>query len=245
MIEAYIIVWNREDTIPLTIKHYQKFCSKITVCDNFSTDKTREVAIELGAEVKLFGISGVLDDGEYKHLKNNCWKGSKADWVIIVDDDEILYHENIKDFLDKEKQHGTTIVRTQGFSVHSNSMPRNDWLELQDGMIDDNYSKLCIFNPQQIKDIGYEFGCHTHMKDHPKGRLVLSNHKLFLLHYRSVGGVNRLLKRWAEYEPRRQKSVINMRWNLGFQYSQEESAIRKEWKESLEKSLPLSKVGLV
>jgi glycosyltransferase involved in cell wall biosynthesis len=245
IIHAHIICWNRADTIHLTIQHYLKFCDNIFIYDNFSDDNTREIAESLGCEVKLFGVSGILDDFEYKKLKNNCWRGSTADWVIIVDDDEILYNEDLKFILNQGRVNGATIFKPQGYSMHSDSMPKEDWLEIRTGFRDNNYSKLCIFNPSEIKEIGYEFGCHAHMKGYPQGRMVFGRDQLYLLHYRSVGGVDRLLKRWAEYEPRRQKSAINMRWNLGKQYAQKETDIRKEWAQSLEKSKSLSDLGIM
>lgn len=242
-IEAYIQAWNREDTIAFTINHYKKFCDKVIIYDNFSDDKTREIAEASGCEVRLFGQAGILDDQAYKTWKNSGWKGSDADWVIVVDDDEILYSEDLVFTLKQATTRGETIFKPQGFSIHSDEMPKEDWLELRSGFTDNNYSKLCVFNPKAIREIGYEFGCHTHMKGFPQGRVIQSSMPLYLLHYRSVGGVERLLKRWREYEPRRQRSAINMKWNLGHQYAQKEEDIRKEWKESLEKSAPLSEGG--
>lgn len=238
-IEAYIIVWNRENTISMTVKHYRRFCDQVIVYDNFSDDRTRDVAESCGAVVRLFGTKGVLDDLEYKKLKNNVWKGSIADWVIIVDDDEILYNEDLKFILRQATMFGATIFKPQGISIHSDQMPKQDWLEIRTGFKDNNYSKLCVFNPQAIQEIGYEYGCHTHMAGFPKGKVIYGLEQLYLLHYRSVGGVDRLLKRWAEYDPRRQKSAINMRWNLGSQYAQKETEIRKEWLESIAKSKEL------
>jgi len=243
-VEAHIIVWNRAETIALTVNHYKKFCDKIVIWDNFSDDQTREIATSLGAIVKIFGVAGVLDDGAYKMLKNSCWRKSNADWVIVVDDDEILYNEDLKFILRQASMFGATIFKPQGISIHSDRMPKKDWLEIRRGFKDNNYSKLCIFNPQAITEIGYEYGCHTHMKDCPKGKVIYGLEQLYLLHYRSVGGVDRLLKRWADYEPRRQKSAINMRWDLGKQYAQKESAIRKEWIESIEKSKSFSDLGI-
>lgn len=244
-VSAYIMVWNREDTIHLTINHYKKFCDKVFIIDNFSTDRTREIAEGLGCTVSLFGTAGVLDDHAYREIKNNCWKGSDADFVIVVDDDEILYAEDLTFILRDARMKGQTIFKPQGYSMHSDEMPKEDWLEVTKGFKDNNYSKLCIFNPKAIKEIGYQYGCHTHLKNCPSGRVVYGIEQLYLLHYRSVGGVGRLIKRWEEYEPRRQKSIVNMKWNLGHQYSQKETEIRKEWAESIERSKELSSLGIL
>ncbi len=233
-IETYIICWNREESIELTIKHYQRL-GKVILYDNFSTDDTRFIADELGVEVNVFGREGILDDSEYLKVKNNVWKQSTADWVIVVDDDEILWHPNLIEELQFARDSGATIVQPQGVGIFSNQMPVYEWTELMDGVIDDNYSKLCVFDPKAIQEIGYVFGCH---QARPKGRIRQVN-KLFLLHYRAVGGVKRLIERHKLYEPRRQKSAINMKWNLGANYA-EESSKKTEWfNDNLSKSSKL------
>lgn len=240
IIHAHVICWNREDTIHLTIKHYQKFCDKVFIYDNFSTDRTREIAESLGAIVNLFGVAGSLDDGEYIRLKNKCWKGSIADWVIIVDDDEILYNEDLKFILNKGRVTGATIFKPQGISIHSNEMPKEDWLEIRQGRKDGNYSKLCVFNPAAIQEINYVYGCHN---ANPKGNVVYDKDQLYLLHYRSVGGVERLINRHAQYRER--LSEINNKWKLGIHYSESDELKRKQWGESLEKSVKLSSLGIM
>lgn len=222
-IEAYIITWNREDIIHLTINYYKSFCSKVVIFDNFSTDRTREIAEEMGCEVRLFGKMGSLDDGEYLKVKNHCWKGSKADWVIVCDDDEILYNPNF----DSE----ASILTTQGYEMFSNDVPKESFLEVNTGVKNDNYSKSICFNPKRIKEINYVYGCH---EARPKGDISYSKEVAMLLHYRSIGGVERLIKRHREYVER--FSEINKKWNLGHHYKQAEDLKRKEWKDSYEKS---------
>lgn len=241
-IEAFIIAWNREDTIHLTINHYKSFCDKITLFDNFSEDRTREIAESLGAEVKLFGQAGVLNDQHYLDVKNNCWKGSDADWVIVVDDDEILWHEDIKRELQFAYDSASTIIQPKGYGIFSNDMPVKEWTEIMTGVPDENYSKLCVFNPKKITDINYVFGCHVAK---PKGHVRQVN-KLWLLHYRAVGGPERLIERHKLYEPRRQKSAINMKWDLGGHYRKtvEKPNDTRQWfKDSLALSVPLLRGG--
>src|SRR5690606_32463251 len=88
-IHAYILTWNESDIIGLVIKHYQKFCDKITIMDNHSSDGTDKIAKSMGCEVRKFGTR-YFDDAENMKVKNECWKGSDADWVIVCDADEVL-----------------------------------------------------------------------------------------------------------------------------------------------------------
>ena len=227
-IETFIITWNREDTIHLTLKYYLAL-GKVTLYDNFSDDRTRDIAEAMGVDVRLFGRAGVLDDGVYVDIKNHCWKNSKADWVIIVDDDEILWDDDLIPQLQEAKEMGITLIQPQGFSIFSESMPVNDWTEIMTGVEDHQYSKLCCFSPH-LKDINYIYGCH---EARPKGRVV-KQEMLYLLHYRAVGGADRLLERHRQYCER--MSPLNHKWKLGYHYQQEESTKRKWFEEYLGKS---------
>jgi len=189
-VETFLITWNRESTIHLTVKYYLQF-GKVTVFDNFSDDNTREICEALGAEVRLFGQAGVLSDQAYLDVKNHCWKGSEADYVIVCDDDEILYHEDLNFLLKQERLWGTTIFRTQGYSMFSENMPISNWLEVNTGYKDNNYSKSIIFDPSKI-DINYVYGCH---EARPKGTIKESKEVLNVLHYNKIGGIQRLLDR--------------------------------------------------
>lgn len=238
-VEAYIMAWNEAETIHLTIKHYQKFCDKIFLYDNFSTDNTREIAESMGCEVKLFGIKGVLDDREYTKLKNSVWKGSDADWVIVVDADEILWHPQMEVYLIDNKRWGNTICPTFGWQVVSHGLPRETWEEITTGFHYDNYSKMCIFNPKEIKEIGYIHGAHV---AEPKGNVKFSDERLTLFHYRNIGGPERLVKRHAMYRER--MSDWNKRWNAGGHYLYEDSQRRKEWEEQHARSVEFSLHGI-
>lgn len=229
-IDAFIIGWNIEQTIQFTIRHYSKFCDRIVYFDNHSDDASRLIAMNFGADVRLFGTVGELNDQAYLDVKNSCWKSSRADWVIVVDDDEILYEPP------KPTERGT-IMRTQGFEIFSHQMPVDSYMELTEGVLNDNYSKQVCFRPSQILDINYVYGCHV---SRPSGNVIWSEDTLFLLHYRSIGGPERLIERHRSYLPR--LSEFNKQWRLGHHYSIEEDKKRKEWLDSYTKRIPFSSV---
>ena len=64
MIEIFTIAYNEEDKIEFFIKWWRdRFPGcKITVYDNWSTDRTAEIANEHGCRVKLCGHPGIMDE---------------------------------------------------------------------------------------------------------------------------------------------------------------------------------------
>jgi glycosyltransferase involved in cell wall biosynthesis len=231
-VEAHILNWNEKDIIRFTIKHYQKFCSRIIIYDNYSDDGSELIAQEMGCEVVKFGTPGELNDGDYIKLKNNCWKGSDADWVIVCDCDEILNIslQELKDLNDD----GVTIVKTTGWNVYSNDFIEDDFSEITTGFKDDQYSKLVCFNHKKIKEIAYVYGCH---EANPVGHLVYQDEPFYLLHYRCIGGVERMIARHDLYVNR--LSALNKRWNLGHHYLQSTDQKRADFAERLKKSVTL------
>lgn len=227
-IEAFIIGWNEVETIHLTIKHYQKFCDRITFYDNYSDDGTDEVVSSMGCTVVKFGIKGVLSDKEYLKIKNFCWKRSRADYVIVCDSDEILQ---------EPKNPTGTIIKTQGFNIFSHNMPQDDFFEIQTGILDNNYSKSVMFSPK-LNEIGYVYGCH---EARPKGDVVYSDETLWLLHYRNIGGPQRLIDRHKIY--RKRMSAHNMELKLGIHYLYEDERREREWNEHYNRSKELSMLG--
>lgn len=226
-IETFIIAFNEAETIHLTLKHYLSF-SKVTLFDNFSEDNTREIALDMGADVKLFGRKGELNDAEYLKIKNHCWKRSRADFVIVVDADEILEQPTVFD---------GTIFKTKGFNVYSYDVPRESFFEINTGVWDDSYSKACIFSPKLI-NINYSYGCH---KADPQGEIKYCSQVLTLFHYRAIGGPERMIKRHAMYRSR--MGYLNKQLGLGSHYLYNDERRRREWEEYYQKSLEYSPDG--
>lgn len=231
--EAFILAWNESETIQMTIDYYLSICDRVTLFDNYSDDGTPDLAARSGAIVKPFGIPGVLDDREYTKLKNNCWKGSTAEWVYVVDADEIVNRFD----REEEKARGTTILRTYGWQVFSRGIPHFESRNVL-GFHDPNYSKLCCFRPDQIKEINYVHGCHIAK---PVGNAKMSVTQTTLFHFRNIGGPDRLVRRHADYRAR--LSDWNKRWNAGVHYTHDDDRRIREWEEQFQKSGPWSPPG--
>lgn len=220
-IEANILCWNESDILAFTINHYKQFCEKIIVWDNFSTDESRDIALGLGCEVRQFGIMGQLDDYEYTILKNNCWKQSKADYVIVCDTDEIL--------LEPPKQVNGNIFRMKGFNIFSETGPKERWTELKRGLPDGNYAKHIIFAPS-IMNMNFEPGAHQCNPRYPK----YSDEVLTVLHFKHALGLDRVLRRNALYRPR--MSQRNLTRKLGIQYLFHDKQVTEYFNSSLANS---------
>lgn len=207
-IEVFAICYNEEKIMPFFLKHYSKFCSQITIFDNHSTDRTIEIienfAKTFPVELILYDTNNTLDDSAYLSIKNNCWKKSKADYVIVVDSDEFVYHENIKKFIiDNPK----SIYKPKGYDMVSDIFPTgDDILQIKTGKYSVNYSKLALFNPKEVLEINYNLGCHT-ANPTLKERCgeIKEENDLKLLHYKNLSFDYRInkhteyMKRFSEF----------------------------------------------
>jgi Glycosyl transferase family 2 len=203
-ITLYFINWNDAFYLPFIKKHYGKFCHRIVMYDNHSTDNSQELAESLGFEVRTFGLKGILDDHQYLLIKNHCWKEErgKSDFVIVCDADEFIVPMNLIK--------GSNPVVT-GYNMISNHLPVDDIFEVKTGSYSENYSKQAIFCPE-IEEINFVHGCH---KNHIKSDLrIRGDAKIY--HFRQIGGVQRLIQRHSEYRTR--ISQFNLKHGMGVHY---------------------------
>lgn len=210
-ITLYFINWNDSFYLPFIKEHYGKFCQRIVMYDNYSTDGSQGLAGKLGFEVRVFGYHGMLNDQAYLDVKNNCWKeerGKGVDYVIVCDADEFVKPTHAKG----------NFPRMMGFNMVSNYLPIRSIWDINTGAPDPNYAKQAIFNPDEVQEIAYVHGCH-------KNNAVVENKTergvCELYHFRQIGGLQRMLDRHAVYRGRLSK--FNLKHNMGHHYG------RPEW----------------
>lgn len=207
-IELFTICYNEEKILPFFLDHYA-FCDKITIYDNSSTDNSVNIARNYrltNVEVINYDTNNTLDDSVYLQIKNNVWKNSNCDYVIIVDIDEFLYHPNIKQFVVDTRQ---PIYKPYGYNMVSESFPISGKItsEIKTGVPDINYSKQVLFSPLYISEINYTPGCHHADPTDKTGCIVSPTlyNELKLLHYKNISIDYRLDKhklyssRFSEY----------------------------------------------
>jgi glycosyltransferase involved in cell wall biosynthesis len=221
-VDAFVPCWNEEELLPFFVKHYRRFVDTITVFDNYSTDGTAEVAKNLGCDVVPFGEPGVLDERHLLDVKTHGWKRSPADYVIVCDVDEFLIAAT--DNLTRWFTAGVTWVGSRGFQMYSRDMPKADMLEITRGLPSREYSKHVLFSPKHITHPGYSTGCHA---ANPQGHVVHASNLPLLCHYHFIGGINRVVKRYAERAERR--SAYNREHRYALRYTFPASILKTEF----------------
>jgi glycosyltransferase involved in cell wall biosynthesis len=193
IVHAFFICYNEENILPHLIKHYSTFCEKIIILDNNSTDRSCEIINSFpNTEIIPYDSNDELNDSIYIKLKNHVWKSSVgyADFVIVGDSDEFLYHENMVDFLIDAKEKGVTLFKPEGYHMVANEefnlKPDDNIFELvKKGVRTPVLDKPMMFNCNKISNINYGFGCHSAS---PSGEIVISTDtSLKMLHFKFLG----------------------------------------------------------
>jgi glycosyltransferase involved in cell wall biosynthesis len=212
-IHVYAMAHNEELLMPFFLRHYKKFSNKIIIFDNESTDKTASIALSSGANVIAVPTDNKLMDSVLTRIKNEEYKKSIgiADWVIIVDIDEFLYHPQFLSVLEEYKNAGVTLPRVIGYEMVSSSLPvdrgQDIYEDIKIGFNNELYNKHAIFNPEL--DICYGIGSHSCK---PKGRIVKSPFSdIKLLHYRFLG-IDYIKSRWEIRKRRISEENVKNSW---------------------------------
>jgi glycosyltransferase involved in cell wall biosynthesis len=179
-VEIFTPTYNGMYILPLFIEHYQERFPgcRINIIDNHSTDSTREyceskgclvTTIEYPDNLHLMGMEpkGMTD------LKNECWKNSEAEWVIVVDQDELVDVwekdlEFLKDF---------DLLILKGYDMFG--LGESDPKKFIYGRLHPWYCKPAMFRPS-IGEINYSSGAH---KAFPTSEVRWSRYHFNLYHY--------------------------------------------------------------
>lgn len=217
----YFINWNDSFYLPFIKEHYGKFCERIVMGDNNSSDNSVELAIQLGFEVVKFG-GAQLNDQHYLDFKNNCWKecrGKGIDYVIVCDADEFVILPNLK--------LSETCPECTGYNMISETLPNKSVFEINTGSYSESYSKEVVFSPDRLQEINYVHGCHKNNKILLSPDPLDKRDGIKLYHYRMIGGVDRIINRHAQYRPR--MSAFNKKYKMGHHYDHSDNAKVDEW----------------
>lgn len=210
--------------IPFFLRHYEPIVDRIIVFDDGSDDRSLEL---LGASPKVeLRRLEKYESQALGHIAemNRCWKESRgrADWVLICDIDEHLYHADLRGYLARCQELGFTILDPTGYEMVSRKFPASgDSLPatVPRGVYSQLLEKKAIFNPDAIDEINYGTGRHA---ANPIGRLVFpAEREVKLLHYRHLG-LDYVLQRRAEMRTRQTRVDEERGWSKHYQRSDDE-----------------------
>ena len=109
-ISIYIIAFNEEDKISDCIKS-ALWADEVIVADSHSTDKTSQIAENLGAKVIHIPFTGFGD------LRNQAISYCKSDWILSLDSDERCTNEVREEIL--------SLIKTAPLDIYR--VPRNNF----------------------------------------------------------------------------------------------------------------------
>jgi glycosyltransferase involved in cell wall biosynthesis len=237
-ITIYLMCFNEEVLIPHTVKYYRKRFpgAEIVIIDNQSTDRSTELAKDLGCTVHTLDTSNEFDEFRLTSARNTVWKTAKTDWVLICDMDEYLV-ASTKDLV-AEKRRGTTILKTKAFEMVGESQKENisniQLTRVAKGFRLSSYDKSICFRRDKITDIHFDLGSHTAS---PQGEVKYSEKEYLLYHFKFIGLPYRNKQR-SYVNRRKSKAMLNAN-KSGLPREFEPEILAKNYNEKLGKSKPL------
>lgn len=163
---------NEEQMMPFTLRHYRDYCAELHVHDLGSTDRTIEIARSFGATVTQHDSGGEFRDALNTAIKNKCWHGTDADWVIVVDCDELIHFPSgVRETLRCYDEQQVPVANPYGFEMLSDVFPAGGGQiteYVKHGARDDFwYGKKVLFSPKRVAEVDFGAGAHvTHATLH-------------------------------------------------------------------------------
>lgn len=231
VVHYYAVCWNEENMLPFMFDYYEKFTDRFIIYDNHSNDSTEEIVkSKKNTTIIKFETEG-FNDNVHNDIKNNCWKKSrgKADFVVVCDLDEFIYHQDMQQTLKEMGEGRYSIVKPFGYNMYSSQFPcyENGRLitqQVKRGVRAPMFDKCILFDPHAIVEINFKPGAH---ECHPCGRVkVYRQEDVKLLHYKYLD-LEQLIARNRLYAARLSKE--NMESNFGTEYLKKEQIIREEF----------------
>ncbi len=220
MIAAHILCFNEQDILGFTLRHYTSFCETVVVHDAFSTDRSRDICEQYGAEVRDWRTDGV-NDMLAKKVKADAVMACKADWCIPVDADELIYFPHgAFATLAAYQAAGVAIVKPHGFEMFCDDFPNTEmqiYDQVKMGTPNHWCDKPCLVAPSRIAAIEFGAGAHAAYATLKNGKKwddekAFTEPPTYLLHCHHLGGLDRIARRYAGQQSRHSKTNIAKRF---------------------------------
>lgn len=227
-IDIYTLCKNEIKLAPFYIDYWNALSNDVNiyVYDGLSTDGTRQLFQKYDNIHIIDFEPDALDDQQHALLKNNCWKKSDADFVMVCDFDETIFSydvDTLHNELEKMKKGGYTILAPLSFNLIPDEFPTYEKGKFLHEICKYGFNdcvweaKPILFDPKKIKEINFVLGGHC---AHPKGEVKwYVSDNLFLIHGKFLG---------FDFYTERIRNRIVSEWNL-------KHGIDGETKKSLER----------
>jgi predicted O-methyltransferase YrrM len=234
-VHLYAQCWNDEFMLPFFFRHYDSFVDRYVIFDDGSTDRSLFIlSNHPRVEVRRFERSDLNSFAVSEQaLSNECWKESRgvANWVIVSDIDEQLFHPAMPRYLRECAAAGVSVIPALGFQMISNSVPCEGEVLFQTcpfGVPWAQMMKSSLFDPLRIEEINFSLGRHTAA---PSGEIKLpSRDEVLLLHYKYLN-LERTYLRHRELLKGLGSADLQNRWGHKYGWSLEE--LKKDWNDVL------------
>lgn len=244
-IHYYAPAWNEALMLPFMLRHYAPWVDRFVIYDSQSTDGSVDLLRRL-PNVEVRSLTWTHPDSmveTLQNLHNSCWKESRgaADWVIVADIDEFLYHPDFFGYLRKCRKRGVTCIPALGWEMVSDHFPEADEAlvsAVRLGWPHRMMSKLRLFDPNAVEETNFGPGGH-HAE--PTGRVVYPKRdQLLLMHYKNLG-FDYLRRRNAMMETTRRARDVAKNWSHHYRASDAELAAGLQ--HALDKSVDVIALG--
>lgn len=218
MIEIHALCHQEAKIIPFFMRHYTQY-GQVILYEGHSTDGSRDLARSLGATVIDFDTDNQVRDDLFTELKNTCWKGSTADWVMVVDMDEFIYHPDMIQFL---KTINESVIVPAYFEMLHDEFPKVEPSQQLYDVVQMGFPikpKISVFKPRKIKNTNYGAGMHDAL---PEGDVsILKNSGVMCFHMRHLG-IDNVARRNAYLWGRQSQQNLDNRWGWHVSIPKEE-----------------------
>jgi hypothetical protein len=228
-IHLYCLCWNDAPLLPHFLRHYDSLVERFVVYDNGSTDESLSLLESYPkVSVRHFDVSGDSFVEEERRLSDAMWRESQgeADWVIVVDIDELIFHPDLPGLLERCTKAGITALRGVGYEMVAEAFPDTDppiTESVTMGTRSAGHDKLCLFDPDALTHTGFGPGRHTAA---PRGNVTQPERsEILLLHYKQLG-VDYPIRRSAELRQGLREGDIEQGWGRQYLWSAAEIAGR-------------------
>ena len=222
-IEVHILCCNEAPILNYALRHYLSFAQRVVVHDAFSEDGSRVLVKKYGADLVDWDTGGKFDDIQNMTLKNECWKGTDADWVIVADVDELIYFPGgVAATLAAYDQKNLPIILPYGWEMCSEVFPTTMgqiYEEVKHAARDDHwYGKPILFAPKRIRSLGLGIGAHDCYLVTNEGTLHRARDVertkpvTWLLHCKHLGPIERIGQLYDLRRTKLSENNVQRRW---------------------------------